>query len=170
MLTLLLLRHAKAVQHMPHGDFARTLTEKGAADATALGAYLARSDLIPEFAFVSSSARTVQTFECVTAGLERNVAFSPEPSLYNATAGDMRDRLRTVRPSVRRLMMLGHNPGVMEAAITLTRDGDPAEIERMRGRFPPCSLALLTFDTNDWADARASGGRLDLFLTPDDVA
>ncbi len=170
MLTLLLLRHAKAVQHMADGDFARTLTDKGAADAAALGIHLAATGLVPDFAYVSAATRTLQTFERVGAAFTPDVPFASEAELYNATAGELRDRLRSVRPEVRTLMMVGHNPGIMEAAMTLARDGDPTEVERMRGRFPPCSVAVLTFAANDWLDARSSGGRLDLFLTPDDIA
>jgi phosphohistidine phosphatase len=144
------------------------LTERGDSDATALGQYLAHAGIVPDFAEVSSSARTLQTFERIVAALARDVPFALDRGLYNATAGDIRDRLRGVRTDVRTLMIVGHNPGVMEAALTLIRDGDPAEIARLRGRFPPCSLALLTFDTDAWADARASGGRLDLFLMPED--
>ena len=168
MLTLMLLRHAKAAQHMPDGDFARPVTQRGAADAAALGDYLSRSNLIPDLAYVSSSIRTLQTFEHVGRALEIVPASASDRGLYNATAGELRDRLRDVDPAVRRLLIVGHNPGIMDAAVALARDGDPAEIERMRGRFPPCGLAILTFDTQDWRDANLSGGRLDLFLAPDD--
>ena len=170
MLTLMLLRHATAAQHMPDGDFARALTQRGAADAAALGGYLARSNLIPDLAYVSSSIRTLQTFELIGRALGTAPPCSSDRGLYNATAGELRDRLRDVAPAVRTLLIVGHNPGIMDVAVALARDGDPAEIERMRGRFPPCGLAILTFDTQDWRDAKSSGGRLDLFLAPDDLA
>ena len=57
----------------------------------------------------------------------------------------------------------------MEAAVTLAQEGDLAEIERLRGRFPPCGLAVISFSAEDWAEALASGGRLDALVFPDDL-
>ena len=54
--------------------------------------------------------------------------------------------------------------------MALTGDGDLEEIGRMRGRFPPCSVAILTFAGEDWQDVTTGGGRLEAFIMPEDLA
>ena len=165
----MLLRHAKAVQQSRGDDYARDLQEKGRRDAGRLGGYLRSHDLVPEVALVSAAARTRQTFDGLTATMEAPVPATYDEALYNATAGELRDMLKATDPGVRRLMIVGHNPGIADLAVMLSRDGDPIEIARMRSRFAPCSLAIVSCDGEDWADAAARGGRLDLFLQPEDL-
>ena len=169
MLTLYLLRHAKAAPLGVGGDYVRPLVEKGRGDAARLGAYLAARDLRPAKALVSAATRTRQTFEIVDVGLGGTVFASLEEGLFTETATQVSNRLREMPPSLASVMIVGHNPSIQEAAISLARDGDIADLQRLRGSFPPCSLAILSFDMNDWVDARISGGRLDLFVVPDDL-
>ena len=164
-LTLMLLRHAKAGSHSTD-DHARRLTEGGRADAEALGAYLAGHDLVPHRAYVSASARTRETFETLQGRMGGSTEVRLDEDLYNASAGHMRDMMRAFDAD--KIMIVGHNPGIMDAAVQLARDGDAGDLRRMRGRFPPCSFALISFDQAEWRDARASGGRLDLLLMPED--
>ena len=164
----MLLRHAKAVQQRGD-DFARDLQDKGRRDAGLLGSYLRSHDLVPDVALVSAAARTRQTFDGLTATIEAPVPATYDEALYNATAGEIRAMLKATAPGVRTLMIVAHNPGIADLALMLSRDGDLAEIGRMRNRFAPCSLAIIASDAEDWADVGASGGRLDLFLQPEDL-
>jgi phosphohistidine phosphatase len=170
MLTLMLLRHAKAVPQSGGDDFTRSLTAKGHEDATALGDFLREKGLIPDRALVSPSARTRETMEDLTRSLRREVPTVFEKSLYNATDGLLRDHVEDEPAQTRTLLVVGHNPGVLDLAAALASDGDPREILAMRSRFPPCSLAVITFDRDDWSDASASGGRLDAYVTAEMLA
>lgn len=169
MPTLLLLRHAKAIGHGQVEDHARTLAPRGRAEATRLGHYFAKMQIEPDLALVSSAARTRETFEGVAAAAGRRPTVRIEDALYNATATQIRDMLRLVAPDVRTLLVVGHNPGIQEAAALLTREADPHDVQRLRTHFPPCALAVLVFDVPDWPEARARGGRLDRVLLPDDL-
>ena len=132
----MLLRHAKAVQQSPGGDdFARDLQDKGKADAKRLGTYLADKKLLPDLALVSTAARTKQTYEIVAAALGRPGAVRYEQALYNATGGELRGILRSLDPAIQTLMIVGHNPGIADAAAMLSRDGDLAELTPLRRRF-----------------------------------
>lgn len=166
MLTLLLLRHAKAA---PHGgdDFARELTDKGHADAKRTGAFLAAHRLVPGLAWVSSAARTRETFEDLAASFPAPVAAEFDDGLYNASCENLWARVAQTGGAVDTLLLTGHNPGIMELALKLSRDGDPRDLDAMRTRFPPASLAIIQFDAHDWASAASSGGRLADFITPD---
>lgn len=169
MLTLLLLRHAKA-EGARNDDFTRTLTEKGERDAGEIGDFLATHRLIPSVALVSAARRTSRTFELVSERLGAGIDLRREEVLYNAGEARIRNLLGAIGPDSSVVMVVGHNPGIMEAAVTLAREGDLAELERLRGRFPPCGLAVVSFDAEDWSAACASGGRLDALVFPEDLA
>lgn len=170
MLTLLLLRHAKAEQQGGGDDFDRALTDKGEVDAKALGVHMADLRIVPDLAIVSAAARTSQTFDLFAAGFSTKITSRLEEDLYNATDKQLRDVLKSIDPTIKTLLLVGHNPGIMDVAAVLARDGDVTDLGRLRDRFPPCCLALIAFDTDDWRDARTRGGRLDLLLVPEDIA
>ncbi|WP_158807533.1 histidine phosphatase family protein [Beijerinckia sp. L45] len=165
MLTLLLLRHAKAVGQTGD-DFARVLTDKGHAGAARLGTFLADKRLVPDRALVSPSARTRQTLADLQTTIGRAVPATEDATLYNATRQTLRDTLRGMDAAVKTLMIIGHNPGIAELALKLADSGDLQTFDAMRSSFPPCSLAVIVFDHGDWEDARSGGGRLERFVTP----
>jgi phosphohistidine phosphatase len=169
MLTLMLLRHAKAEQGYGH-DFERALTPRGEADAAAVGRHVAGLRIVPNFAVVSPAARAKKTFELFQEALGGDVPVRYDERLYNAAEPHIRETLRAVPESIGTLLIVGHNPGLMEAATHLADDGDVTELSRMRDRFPTCCLAVISFDAESWRDAPTRGGRLDLLLTPADVA
>ncbi len=166
MITLLLLRHAKAVPQCGD-DFSRDLTTKGHRDAARLGQFLVTKGLVPDRALASPSARTRQTLEAVAAAAGRPIATAYDAELYNATKCHLRDRLGDVDTATATLLIVGHNPGLVELALALARDGDPQDFNAIRSHFPPCALVVIEFDRDDWDDARFGGGRLARYVTPD---
>ena len=169
MLTLLLLRHAKAEAAARGDDFARGLTRKGERDATELGDFIAAHRLRPGLALVSAAARTSRTMGLIAERLAPDIDVRREKDLYNAGEDRIRTRLGQVGADTPVVLVVGHNPGIMELAVALAKEGDRAEIERLRGRFPPCGLAVVSFLAEEWADAIACGGRLDALVFPDDL-
>ena len=167
MFTLILLRHAKAVQSTGD-DFARALTDAGGADAARAGATLRRHGLCPAVAMVSPAARTRQTFEAVAAAAERPIEAGFPDVLYEATVQTIRDLVGAIDGGAATALVVGHNPAIAESVVALARDGDLRAVDRLRAGFRPCSLAVLTFEAADWREAAHSGGHLDLLLTPDD--
>ena len=169
MLTLILLRHAKAIQSAGH-DFARDLTPAGRATAGRVGADLVDRGLVPDLAVVSPAARTRQTFGAVEAACGRSIASRFVDALYNATDRQIHDCVNRLDRQANRVMMVGHNPGIMDCALGLASRGSVADLARLRDRFPPCAYAVLTFETDCWADVVPEGGCLDLFALPEDLA
>ena len=169
MPTLMLLRHAKAEGHGRIDDFDRTLTERGKAEAAGLGDYLRASGPIPEFALVSSAKRTTQTFKGLARRLRASVPVRFEDALFNANASQLSDALRLVDPSVGCLLVVGHNPCIADAAADFAEDGGGLDLARLRSRFPPCGLAVITFPDRSWDEVRHGGGRLDAFVLPEDL-
>src|SRR4051812_3788586 len=83
---LIVMRHAKA-ENFAATDHDRTLTDRGRADAEAVGARLRQEGILPDYVVVSSAVRAVQTWEAVaqTAGfIDVPVGF--EEAVFNGGA------------------------------------------------------------------------------------
>jgi phosphohistidine phosphatase len=168
---LMLLRHAKS-EKAQEGmrDHERRLSDRGASDAFAIGAYLARHALIPDLAIVSAAQRTRETWEHVAKALSASPPASFEERLYNAGAEAILGVIRETGPAVRALMVIGHNPGLHDVARLLIASGDVEARERLNEGLPTTGLAVIDFTGNDWRKVHPHGGRLERFVTPRSLA
>ncbi len=166
MTILMLLRHAKAEPGGGGDDHERALTKKGEADARRLGRHLRHVGPRPDLALVSSARRTRQTFDLLNAELAGpEIEARVDAVLFNATATQM--HATTLGVDADRLLVVGHNPAVAELAASLALEGDQFDLDRLRNRFPPGSLAVLSFA--DRNGLQAGGGRLRALILPEDL-
>ena len=165
MRRLVILRHAKAVPHGAAPDFDRALAGRGIEDAAAVGRYLAEEQILPDLALVSPALRTRQTWEGAAPALG-GVAVQFEDAIYDASATTLLHLVRKVAPSVRTLVVVGHNPGMAQLARDLVGHGDRYAFARLKTKFPTAALAVLDFAVDDWSELNHGGGRLDRFVTP----
>ncbi len=168
MLTLLLLRHAKSSwDHSNLDDFERPLADRGRQAAPLMGRYLAKHHLQPDLILCSSAMRTQQTLELVRAsfsGCEPAVRY--EDDLYLAPSSNLLGHLKRVSQRWKRVLLVGHNPGMQELAVRLAGSGDPAALRAMSEKYPTAGLAVFTFDAARWSEIAAQTGRLVSFVTP----
>jgi phosphohistidine phosphatase len=169
MRRLFLLRHAKAAPLAVGDDFDRELTDRGREDARRLGAWLADRDHRPDYAIYSGSARTKETFAIVAEALAHRLDALEQNALYDATRALILGLLRQLPAKPRACLVVGHNPGMGDAANLLAGAGDEFERLRMASKFPTCALAILAFDGPDCSELTARTGRLEAFLTPSDL-
>ncbi|NVL83620.1 SixA phosphatase family protein, partial [Escherichia coli] len=66
----------------------------------------------------------------------------------------------------KRLMLVGHNPGMHETALMLAGSGDKAARKALAENLPTSGLATLDFDIGDWTDAAFRRGALTSFVSP----
>jgi len=164
---LLLLRHAKAERLQPGGrDHDRVLTERGRADALALGAYLVRHAFLPDRVVASPSARTRETWDQVAAAFEDAPQATFEPRIYEATPQAILAVIKETGPEVGTLLLIGHNPGLQELAVSLIAAGDVDTRQRLKEDFPTTALAAVNFAVEDWSRLHRQAGRLEHFVTP----
>jgi phosphohistidine phosphatase len=64
------------------------------------------------------------------------------------------------------LLVVGHNPGLQELAMMLTRSGAAGARKRLAEKFPTAGLAVIDIAIDDWAQLQPRRGRLSLFATP----
>lgn len=153
MLTLMLLRHAKAKRPEGVEDFDRKLSRRGREAAGRLGTTLREANLVPDLVLCSAARRTRETWELVAPGLGRAVPTREVRALYLAGPAKIMEQVHKVADDTPRVMVVGHNPGIATLAARL----GGTELE-----FPTCALAVITFDQPRWRDAEH--GRLARYI------
>ena len=168
---LILLRHAKAEKAEPGmSDHERELSARGRTDAARIGAYLARHALVPDRVLVSTARRTRQTWDGVASALAASPAVDFNERLYNANAEAILTAIKDAGRGAAALMVIGHNPGLHDAARTLIAAGDVEARERLGEGLPTSGLAVIDFAGHDWRKLHPQGGRLDRFVSPRSLA
>ncbi|WP_194467274.1 histidine phosphatase family protein [Bradyrhizobium sp. CCBAU 53340] len=172
MRRLMLLRHAKTETDAPSGrDQDRRLDDRGRRDAAEMGDWIATHPPVPEMVLVSHAVRARQTWDVAWQAMKDRVA-APEvdilPELYGADPAQILETIRTatIPADPRRLLLVGHNPGMHEAALMLTGSGDRASAKALTDNLPTAGLAILDFDVKDWGDVAYRHGKLVLFVSP----
>jgi phosphohistidine phosphatase len=167
MRQLLLLRHAKSAWDNPKlADRQRPLNERGRRAAVTMRRAMRELGLTPDMVLVSTARRTMETLDALEPWDDAPL-IEPMDALYLATAPQMLAVLHEVAETVRSVLLIGHNPGLHELAMTLA---GPAGLAGDAGRrlsqgFPTGALADFVV-AGHWWELDEGGGRLQHFLTP----
>ena len=171
MRRLMLLRHAKTETDAPSGrDQDRRLDERGHRDAAEIGAWIGAHPPFPDHVMVSPAVRAVQTWDIAWEAMKEQ-APKPQielvPELYGAETTQLLLSIRMAAATdPKRLLLVGHNPGMHEVALALTGSGDKASREALLDNLPTSGLVILDFETDDWNDVAFRRGKLVLFVSP----
>jgi phosphohistidine phosphatase len=163
---LLLIRHAKSSWDDPAlADHERPLAPRGQRAAERIAEHLGGSDAAIDLVLCSSSRRTRETLERLSAPFGRAEVLV-EDGLYGASAGDLLERLHEVPDAVGGVAVIAHNPGIQDLTIELARDG--RHVGRALKKFPTAAVAVLEFDA-PWSGLAEGGARLVDFTVPKDL-
>ncbi len=144
----------------------RVLIERGRKDAAKIGAYMAGHALVPDRVVLSPAARTQETWKCAAAAFKPAPAAMSAERLYDATPHDIIGVVKDSPASAHTLMLIGHNPGLHEAALMLIASGDIDTRERLREGLPTSGLVMIDFAFDDWSKLHPQSGRLERFVSP----
>jgi phosphohistidine phosphatase len=169
MRQLLLLRHAKSAADdasMPDRD--RPLNARGRQSVVAMRRAMRDLGLAPDVVLVSTARRTMETLEALEPWDDMPLV-EPMDSLYLANPMQLTAALHGVAETVRSVLLIGHNPGMHDLALSLAgpraiQSGGAHEQALLAG-FPTGALAEFVV-AGSWWDLREGGGRLVRFLTP----
>ena len=144
MKRLILMRHAKT-EPWSEGidDFSRALTPQGHADARRMAEELVAMGWSPERILVSSARRARETCSEV-AKVVTGEKVRPMEALYLTGVRGLSDAVRQ-NDGADILMLIGHNPGLHDFALSILRDGgslDHASALRLHEKFPTSCAAL----------------------------
>jgi phosphohistidine phosphatase len=146
MKTLLLVRHAKSSWNEPGlSDRERPLNDRGERDAPKMGERLAKEGVKPDVILSSPAVRAFETARRLGESLGfRRKDIRVDDRLYLADEDDLLEVIREMDDGTKRLMLVGHNPGLADLAHRFS-----GTISAM----PTCAVAIFGFDAKSWADA-----------------
>jgi phosphohistidine phosphatase len=160
---LFVLRHAKSSWDDPGlDDHDRPLAPRGRRAAALLAGHVRAAGIRPALVLCSSARRTRETLESVDPGGRPEI----EPELYGASVSELCDRLRRVSPTIRSVMLVGHNPSLQMLVLRLAGSGDG--LDSVRAKFPTGALATLTFD-GPWSELGPGAAELAAYVRPKDL-
>ena len=164
-LRLILTRHAKSDWSTPGApDHDRPLNARGRRQAPLVGRWLASRRDLPARILCSDATRTRETLDLILPelGVAPDVSF--DAALYHAAPETILAAIRAeLVPTV---MVIGHNPGLAEAAVRLCHT--PPAHPRFAD-FPTAATAVFDFTEDAWPQIDWGRGSLRDFVTPDDL-
>jgi phosphohistidine phosphatase len=121
MKRLLILRHAKSSWHDERlSDHDRPLNERGLLDAPRVGLELAESKRVPDLILCSTAARAVETSRKLAEACGYTGEIELHREMYLAPPETYRRLIAELPESVKRPLLVGHNPGLEQLVAELT--------------------------------------------------
>lgn len=169
MKTLTLLRHAKSGwDDLVSRDFDRPLNPRGRRAARAVGQEMKAQGLAFDLVLASPAQRVIETLEEVSAGYG---AIGPEfdQRLYLASAATLMEIVRATPDPVGRLLLVGHNPGLEELALCLSRRDEGGLRGEVEVKYPTGTVAQIELPAERWGEVKEGVGRMVRFIRPRDL-
>ncbi len=156
---LIVMRHAKAEPYAAT-DRGRELTPRGVADAGDAGDYLAAAQIVPDYAIVSTAARTRSTWDAVAKASGSMAPAVYDEALYSGGVDGAIEALQVVPADARTVILVGHNPTAEYLAHILDDgNGEPAAVTEMLAGYPTSALTVLEVDV-PWCEVAEGVGRV----------
>ena len=165
---LTLLRHAKALpDETAANDSERGLALRGESDAIAVGKALFEHGIRPDLVLCSTSKRTRQTLDGIRPDMPAKTKIAFEQRLYLATEDMLLAIVQGVPDDATSVLIIGHNPGIHELAVSLTHAADDAkDLAALTARFPTSGCAVFTFAAEHWRGLQRNSGQLVYHTSP----
>lgn len=164
MVRLYIVRHAKSSWKTDGlDDFQRPINARGRKAAPAMGNYMQRHNLQPDLILCSAAIRARETLDLILSALDGEPTIEIEEGLYLASAETLLDRLRRLDHGPDAVLLIGHNPGLHDLALSMAAPGEqkiPTE------KYPTAALTELVFENLDWSDVGPGTGKVVRFVAP----
>jgi phosphohistidine phosphatase len=161
MKTVLLLRHAKSSWDQPaRNDRERPLNKRGKRQAPEMGKLIYAENLTPDLILSSPAKRACKTAQAVAKNCGYDGEIEQIDDFYPGTLDDYLRVLSELPDGVRRVLVVGHNPGLEELLWVLVGE---------KRTLPTATLAQVELSLEAWQDLTASmRGKLVMILrTPE---
>jgi phosphohistidine phosphatase len=170
MKTLTLLRHAKSGWDDPVArDFDRPLNARGEQAARLIGRQLRTLGLEFDYVVASPALRVVETLEHFAQGYGELPPTQWDRRIYLASLAALLELVQQLPASVRRVLLIGHNPGLEDLTLLLT-PADGSDVRRAaEAKYPTATIAELHFAITDWHMVGTDQAVLHRFIRPRDL-
>ena len=142
MRTLLLMRHAKSDYPAGVPDHDRPLAPRGERDADAAATWMAAAFPRLDEVAVSPARRAQQTWARVAARVQAGTV-REDSRIYEDWGSGLRDVLAAFSEEASLALVVGHNPGIEEFALSLGQGGDPSARARLMTKYPTSGITVL---------------------------
>lgn len=150
MLRLALMRHGEAA-YSSNDDHARSLTDRGIAQAKSAALLLAQCGFTPASIISSDAKRTSQTTKCIVDCLKVSAPIVYNQMLYDSyTTQEFIDCIAS-NAKGDTLLVVAHNPDITYKASNLS-------VQPLPAAFPTAGILILDFDIVSWSDISARTG------------
>jgi phosphohistidine phosphatase len=166
---LLIMRHAKSDWDANDGsDFDRPLSKRGIKDINAMAIWLVNNHLLPDKIVSSPARRAKQTTSLLMkdAKLDDHLRIWDD-KIYEAGLGDLLTVIDSYSDDVRRLLIVGHNPGLDSLVMYLARN-DP-EFTSSGKLMTTAAIAVMDYGDGIISAEDGSAVLIDL-MRPKDVS
>ena len=164
MKTVFLLRHAKSSWDRPGlDDHDRPLNKRGKRQAPEMGKLVYAENLTPDLILSSTAKRACKTAEAVAenCGYDGKIDYIEE--FYPGGPAAYLRVLHSLPDGVRRVMVVGHNPGLEEFLTELIVEGDSPQVSGTPGwsaaassaSLPTATLAQVDLSIEKWQELTA---------------
>ena len=160
---LLVLRHGKSDWPPGVPDKERPLKKRGKKNATRMGLWLVEQDLLPDVILSSPAKRALATAKKVCDAIGYPYSrIDRHSAVYLADVEDLMNVLHGLPDNARRVLLVGHNPGLEHLLIHLCRHIEVPDDGKL---LPTCTLAWLQ-TTRPWSTLSADDARLLSIIRP----
>ncbi|MCG8544483.1 MAG: histidine phosphatase family protein [Alphaproteobacteria bacterium] len=167
MIRLYLLRHAKSSwKSDATDDFHRPLNSRGRQAAPIMGACIRDTGIEPSLILCSAATRARETLALILPLLTEDTVIRIEHGLYLADRVSLLSRLQAVPPTDTAVLLIGHNPGMQDLALSLAAEDATAAHDTLRAKYPTGALAEIVFGVTTWSAVTPGSGELVRFETP----
>ena len=165
--TLILLRHGKSDWSTGEDDFDRPLKKRGKNASKLVGKWLTTNQRTPDFVITSPAKRALQTAEisCDAMDINKDNIYKRK-HIYLATPEELLYVLEDCPREAKRVMLVGHNPGLEEllyylvnGRITIPEDGKI---------LPTATLAILDMP-DSWGNLENGSADLEFLIRPREI-
>ncbi len=154
MKRLYLLRHAKSSwQDETIKDFDRPLNERGQAAVPVMAGYFRNHYECPDLIIASAAQRTKTTATKFAMAIGYDKQVQLESNIYQAHYLNLLEFIQHQPANINRLMVVGHNPGMMQLANYLSH-------RHVTDKLPTCGLVVLDFEVTYWHQITQAQGQL----------
>ena len=160
MKRLAILRHAKSSSDdQQFADFDRPLNERGWKAARRVGRELKKRGIDFDLVLASPAVRVRETLQ--GGGMEAEIRF--EPYMYLASEQQLFEFVRYLPETVHAPLLVGHNPGLQQLVVALTRD------DRVERKLPTAAFVRIELAADKWSDVEPGSGTIADLIFPKEL-
>lgn len=170
MKRLCVLRHAKSSwDDHDLDDLNRPLNDRGWKAARRIGREMKHRRMHFDLVLASTAARVRETIDGIEEEFEFDAEVRFEPELYLATRDTLLSLVHAIPQGVSSVLLVGHNPGLQQLLLELTRDDSDGLRARIAVKYPTGAFAAAELDIEGWAQAAAGCGPIVELILPKDL-